>query len=89
MVGEAFPDPLQFKKTSPYFDEKATKTKPRWFAREMKCISHYPRVLTLAELRAAPALAHMKLLQQGSRLSVTPVTKSEYDTILKLLKISP
>jgi len=37
----------------------------------------------LVEMRAAPALEGMQVLQKGSRLSITPVTKCEWNYILK------
>jgi predicted RNA-binding protein with PUA-like domain len=40
--------------------------------------------LTLAELRKVPALKKMELLRKGSRLSVQPVRKEEFEAILKL-----
>lgn len=42
-----------------------------------------PRAVTLAELKAAPALTGMAMLRQ-SRLSVSPVTEDEWDAILSL-----
>jgi predicted RNA-binding protein with PUA-like domain len=38
-------------------------------------------------LGTIPELAGMELLRKGSRLSIQPVTKSEWVTILKLAKI--
>jgi predicted RNA-binding protein with PUA-like domain len=46
----------------------------------------FPRPLSLDELRDVAALAKMELLRRGSRLSIQPVNKSEFDTILKLAK---
>ena len=37
----------------------------------------------LPELGGIPELAAMELLRKGSRLSVQPVTKAEWDAILK------
>ena len=36
----------------------------------------------LAELRAHPALADMRVLQRGNRLSITPVAAREWTAIL-------
>ena len=44
-----------------------------------------PRYVTLAELRAEPALvATMVLLRKGSRLSVQPVHKREWEIVLNM-----
>jgi predicted RNA-binding protein with PUA-like domain len=37
-------------------------------------------------LRTVPALAGMRLLQRGNRLSITPVTADEWDVIEGLLR---
>ena len=39
--------------------------------------------LSLAELREIPVLKEMVLLRKGMRLSIQPVTKREFDAILK------
>jgi predicted RNA-binding protein with PUA-like domain len=43
------------------------------------------RLLPLAELRAAPELASLRILQRGNRLSITPVTDAEWRAVLKRL----
>jgi predicted RNA-binding protein with PUA-like domain len=43
-----------------------------------------PRVVALAELRTEPALVDMAALRRGNRLSVTPVTATEYRAVLRL-----
>jgi predicted RNA-binding protein with PUA-like domain len=44
----------------------------------------FPRPLELGELRGVTALKDMELLRRGSRLSVQPVRKAEFDAIVKL-----
>lgn len=84
VVGEAFADPLQFTESSDYFDAKATQETPRWYARHLKLVARFPKIIGLQELKAQPALQKMALLQRGSRLSVQPVTKGEYTAIQRL-----
>ena len=80
---KAYPDATQFERKSPYFDAKATREAPRWFNVEVTLCEKTP-FITLAELRADPALAGMVLLQRGSRLSITPVTPAEWTHITRL-----
>lgn len=54
-----------------------------WVAVELKAVAPFAQPVPLAALKAKPALAKMALLRQ-SRLSVTPLTAREYDTIVKL-----
>ncbi len=54
-----------------------------WVAVELKAVTSFAQPVPLAALKAKPALAKMALLRQ-SRLSVTPLTAREFDTIVKL-----
>ena len=84
IVQTAYPDPTQFNPESPYFDPKSPAGTPRWDSVDVCFAGKFPRVLTLAELKAVPALAGLALVQKGSRLSVMPVSAAEWKTILKM-----
>jgi predicted RNA-binding protein with PUA-like domain len=57
---------------------------------DVEFVRRLAREVTLAELRANPALAPtMVLLRKGSRLSVQPVHKREWDIILALSELVP
>ncbi len=79
------PDPTQFDPKSPYFDAKSKPAEPRWLLLDVQALRK-TRVLNLRELRSIDALADMRLLQRGNRLSVMPVDKAHWDLIGKLLK---
>ena len=79
------PDPTQFDAKSPYFDAKSEPAAPRWLLLDVQALRK-TRVLNLPELRSIEALADMRLLQRGNRLSVMPVDKAHWDLIAKLLK---
>ena len=81
---EAYPDPTQFKKTSKYFDEKSTKENPRWFLIDVKFKKVFNNYVPLEDLKAEKKLKDLKILQKGNRLSITPVTKVEFDHIVKM-----
>ena len=82
---QAYPDATQFEKKGKYFDDKATPETPRWFNVDVK-FRKKSRLIGLDELRAHPPLAHMRILQRGNRLSVTPVDPAEWEFILALMK---
>jgi predicted RNA-binding protein with PUA-like domain len=65
----AFPDP--------------TADEPGWVAVELKAVSPLPRPVTLAQIKADPALAKIALLRQ-SRLSVMPLTRAEFERLGQL-----
>lgn len=81
---ESHPDPTQFDAKSEYFDAKATHDEPRWFMVEVSFVEKFPSLLPLEYLKQEKPLAKMQLVQKGTRLSVMPVQKSEWDHILKL-----
>lgn len=78
------PDPTQFDPASPYHDPKSPADKPRWVLLDVKALKKTP-LLSLAALRAEPALADMVLLQRGSRLSITPVSEAHWRFITERL----
>ena len=79
------PDPTQFDKKSPYHDAKSKPEDPRWLLLDVQAVRK-TRLMNLPELRSIPALADMRLLQRGNRLSVMPVDKAHWNLILKRLQ---
>ena len=86
VVGPARPDPTQFDRRSEFHDPASTKDEPRWLMRDLRFVARFPALVTLDMLRAQKALAGMVMLRKGNRLSVTPVTKAEFDAVVKLSK---
>ena len=81
----AYPDATQFDPASPYFDPKSPPDAPRWVHVDVRW-RETTRLLSLKEMRDAPELATMGVLQKGSRLSITPVTAAEWQAVLKRLR---
>ena len=81
IAGTPVPDPTQFDSSSHCYDPKSLRANPRWLAIPVRHISTWPRTITLAELRANPALKNLIILKAGNRLSITEVTNEEYTTI--------
>ena len=84
IVKEGYPDRTQFDSDSKHFFPSATKNEPVWFMVDIKLVKEFKTPVTLAEIKANSKLKNMKLLQRGQRLSVMPVTKAEWDEILKM-----
>jgi predicted RNA-binding protein with PUA-like domain len=80
----AYPDETQFDRKSDYYDPKATRDNPRWLHVDVKFVRK-TRVVGLDELRKHKALANMRVLARGNRLSITPVDPAEWEYINKLL----
>jgi predicted RNA-binding protein with PUA-like domain len=83
VVREAYPDHHAWTRSSDYFDDKASPENPIWVMVDIGFVGKLPRLVTLDEIKATPDLADMVLVKR-SRLSVQPVTKSEFDRIVKL-----
>ncbi len=83
IVGEAKPDLTQFDSKSKYYDETAAQKEPRWFLREVAFVKKI-NFVSLDQIRKSPACKKMFILQKGSRLSITPVTETEWNAVLKL-----
>ena len=82
---QAYPDATQFDRKSPYYDSKATREAPRWVNVDVTFVEKL-RLIPLAELRTYAELQHMRILQRGNRLSITPVDPAEWAFVLKIAK---
>jgi predicted RNA-binding protein with PUA-like domain len=86
VAGAARPDPSAFDRKDDHYDPDSDPEHPRWFLVDLAHVETFAVPLERARLQAERALAGMMLLQRGSRLSVQPVTRSEYDAVLRLAK---
>ena len=84
IAGRAEPDATQFDPASPYFDPKAAPDAPRWLQIDVRLLRK-TRLMPLAEMRGAPELVTMRVLQRGNRLSITPVSDAEWRAVLARL----
>ncbi len=84
VVKEGYPDHTQFDSKNDHFDPKAKRDSPTWFMVDIKLVKEFKDPITLDAIRANPKLKSMKLIQRGQRLSIQPVTKNEWDEILKM-----
>jgi predicted RNA-binding protein with PUA-like domain len=81
---ETYPDLTQFDKKSEYFDPKATNENPRWFLIDVTFMKDLKSFVSLEEIKKHKNLSEMRLLQRGNRLSILPVTREEFEYIVKL-----
>lgn len=83
-----YADPTAFDQKSKYYDPKSDPENPRWMLVEVKYKEDLKRLVSLEEMKAMPELSDMRVLQRGNRLSITPVTKLEFEAIRKAGKVS-
>jgi predicted RNA-binding protein with PUA-like domain len=86
VVKAGYPDPTAFKRGHHHYDGDSDPGNPRWYTIDVRFKRAFQRVVTLDELRAYAGgpLKNMLLLRKGNRLSVMPVTKSEWRFVLGL-----
>jgi predicted RNA-binding protein with PUA-like domain len=84
VASKPYPDPSQFDDKGHYYEPRATKTKPVWDLVDIKYIATLKQPVPLSEIREHTQLHGMEILKPRSRLSVTSVTKSEYEEIVRL-----
>jgi predicted RNA-binding protein with PUA-like domain len=79
-----YPDPFAFEKGHKYFDPKSDPANPTWIMVDLRFVEKFSDVIPLAALKETRGLADMMVVQKGSRLSVQPVTRKEFDIVVKL-----
>src|SRR5678815_2375835 len=79
-----YPDHFALKKGHKYFDEAGSADAPVWYMVDIAFVERFPAVVPLETLKSTPGLEKMMVTQKGSRLSVQPVTASEYEIVAKL-----
>lgn len=77
----AEPDPSQFDPKSKYFDAGSKPSEPRW---DLVTVAPVKKLnfVSLEELRSVPELVNCRLLAKGNRLSVMPLTESEFKAMV-------
>lgn len=87
VVREGYPDQTALDPKSKYYDEDAAKKKETpWVMVDVKATHRFKTPVTRDMLKAEKKLQSMMVLKKGARLSVQPVTKDEFEIILKLGK---
>ncbi len=84
-----YPDQFSWKKGHKYYDEASTKEKPLWYMVDIAFVKNFHGTVPLETLKSSKGLEQMKVVQKGSRLSVQPVTKSEFDIVVALGRTLP
>jgi predicted RNA-binding protein with PUA-like domain len=84
VCSKAYPDPTAWDPKHDHFDPKTKKDAPAWMMVDIKFEEKFAKVVTLDDLRANAKLADMLVLKRGQRLSVQPVTKAEFEEVLRM-----
>ena len=57
---------------------------PTWVMVEIRFVARFPQTVALETLKTTKGLENMVVTKKGSRLSIQPVTKNEYDIVVKM-----
>ncbi len=79
----AYPDHFAWKKAHKYFDSRSAKDSPTWYMVDIGFVERFIDTMSLAALKATKGLEAMMVTRKGSRLSVQPVTKAEFDIVAR------
>jgi predicted RNA-binding protein with PUA-like domain len=80
------PDPTAFDRKDDHYDPDSDPADPRWWLVDLRHAETFAQPVTREVLSRTPALRSMVLLQRGSRLSVQPVTATEFAAVLALAR---
>jgi predicted RNA-binding protein with PUA-like domain len=86
VVREAYPDPTAFDPNDDHYDADSDPAAPRWLMVDVQLVRKFDDVVSLDTLRshASGKLKNMIVLKRGNRLSITPVTKAEWQHVESL-----
>jgi len=78
----AYPDETAFDPNSDYYDAQSKREAPRWWMVDVQLQRRLKRLVSLEELKSDTRLAEFPLLKRGNRLSVMPVTATQWKQVL-------
>ena len=81
---QAYPDDSAQDSQSKYYDPKSTPEKPIWFMVDLKWKKDFKKPVSLNEIRKVKKLSNMLLLKKGQRLSIQPVSVSEFKLLCEM-----
>src|SRR5450759_1904774 len=79
-----YPDHYAWKKGHQYLDPASKEASPIWYMVDLTFVERFAGTVSLDTLKSTKGLEKMAVTRKGSRLSVQPVTKLEYDIVCRL-----
>jgi predicted RNA-binding protein with PUA-like domain len=84
IVRAGYPDHFSWTEGHKYYDAAASEAAPVWYMVDVGFVERFPATLPLEVLKSTKGLEKMMVTQKGSRLSVQPATKAEYDIVARI-----
>ena len=79
-----YPDHTAWDPGSRYYDPASKPEKPVWFMVDVQFESVFDKPFCLKAMREIKELENLVILKKGNRLSITELTETEFDTIVRL-----
>ncbi len=84
VVKTGYPDFTSWDPSDQHYDPKSTPEQPIWFMVDIRFVRVCGNVISLKRLKAMRELQSMAVVQRGMRLSVQPVSQSEWKIVMGL-----
>jgi len=84
IVRAAYPDGTAWTRGHDYYDAASSEAEPTWFMVDIGFVERFSATVSLDLLKRTPGLEEMVVTRKGSRLSVQPVSRTEYDIVVRL-----
>jgi predicted RNA-binding protein with PUA-like domain len=81
---EAIPDHTAFDAKDSHYDPKSDPEAPRWWMVGVRFKEKFKYPVTLHTIKQTPSLEDMALVKRGNRLSIMPVTRSQWQRIVDM-----
>ncbi len=78
IISKPYPDHTAFDPSSEHPDSKSNPDNPRWFMVDIRFKEKFKELIPLDTLKRYSELAKMPLVRKGNRLSVLPVSQTEW-----------
>lgn len=84
VVRAGYPDQTAWTAGHEYFDEGSDPANPTWYQVDVGFVERFAATVSLDTLKSTPGLEEMVVTRKGSRLSVQPVTRAEFEIVCRL-----
>lgn len=84
VVRTGYPDATAFDPKSKYYDTASKPEQPRWYVVDVKLIRKFAEPVLRDRLAEDPVTSEMMVMKKGMRLSIQPVTRAEWEAVLRL-----
>ena len=85
VCSKPYPDFFALDSTSKYFDPKASHQNPIWWMVDVEYVKTFENPLSLEDIKQNSELENMLVVRKGMRLSIQPVAKQDFETILSIV----